>query len=117
MQKISREQAIMLAKSNAYDRMTDEQIARAQFEQERLFGPISRFHQAAEKITGGSIFTHEFGTNWNGLKQKVQSLTDPVPYQFLRSLVPDPEAFDRAADGVVSESVLADRIITEIFSR
>lgn len=64
---LTQEQAIKLAESNWWETKTDYELVRFQLFESRLCMPFSRFHEAIEKVLDRSIFTHEFGLNYEGL--------------------------------------------------
>jgi len=60
MQQLTKEQAIAVYESGAWEIWTDEEIVKFQLFQERLCMPFTRFHRAIEKVLGRPVWTHEF---------------------------------------------------------
>ena len=57
---MTREEAIILAKSAWWKTKTASEIVGFQLFEERLCCPFSEFHKAMEEVFGRPIFTHEF---------------------------------------------------------
>ena len=71
---MTKEQAIALAESNFWEGMSHREIAEFQMMEEKLCMPFTVFHEAVEKTLGRPVFTHEFGLNYQGIKDD-----SPVP--------------------------------------
>lgn len=68
---MTEKEAIKLAESKFWEKMTPREIAEFQMSEPLLCIPFQIFHEAMEKTLGRPIFTHEFGTNYEGLKQEL----------------------------------------------
>lgn len=61
IRQITKKEAIAIADSGIWKNWTDEEIVKFQLFQERLAMDFGRFHEAAEKVFGRSVWTYEFG--------------------------------------------------------
>lgn len=71
MRSLTKEEAIELAKSEAWKGMSLFERAFFQLHQDRLCMPFDVFQEAVEKSLGRPVFTHEFGLNADGLKKEI----------------------------------------------
>lgn len=60
MRQLSKEQAIKMYKSKAWENWTDERIVRFQLFQDKLCIDFSKFHKAISKVLKRDVYTHEF---------------------------------------------------------
>jgi len=82
---LTREQAIALGESEFWKAMSHRDIAMFQLSEPLLCMPFGVFHEAVEKALGRSVWTHEFGMNWAGLKREL--LGEAEPPTFSRSRI------------------------------
>lgn len=71
MKQLTKEQAIEFFENESYKDMSYREIAEFQINQQKLCMPFGIFHEAVEKTIGRSVFTHEFGTNSDGIKKEI----------------------------------------------
>jgi len=69
--KLTKKQAIALAKSEFWKDMTYFERAKFQLFTGKLCMPFEVFHEAIEKALGRPVYTHEFGLNVKGLKEEL----------------------------------------------
>jgi len=69
--EITKEQAMELAKSGFWEKMSHREIAVFQLLTKRLCMPFDVFHEAMEKTLERPVYTHEFGLNYQGLKDEL----------------------------------------------
>jgi hypothetical protein len=60
MTQLNKEEAIMLSKTNFWEKLNYSDRFKFQLFQNRLCMPFDIFHEAAEKTLGRPIWTHEF---------------------------------------------------------
>ncbi len=84
---IGKDAAIALAESNWWEGKSDRDIFAFQMQTQELCMPFGRFHEAAEKALGRSVWTHEFArsdllwTEFNGdaPAPTFQNILDLIP--------------------------------------
>lgn len=91
-EQITREQAIALCESRVWEQWTPRQRAEFQLRQERLAMPFDVFHAAVEASLGRSVWTHEFGMNWDGLIAELDGLADPPSMAEIIAMIPREKA-------------------------
>ena len=65
------EEVIAKYPNNKWWRLDDPiEIAKYQLFEEILMVDFSTFHEGVEKLLGRPVFTHEFGLNYDGLKEE-----------------------------------------------
>lgn len=82
-------QAIELANSKFWERMTHAEIAKFQMFEERLCMPFNVFHEALEKTLGRPVWTHEFGLNLDGLKKELLGEAPAPTFADIVNLIPE----------------------------
>ena len=71
MRQLTKEEAIKLSETEFWLDMSKTDIAKFQFNQECLCMPFHIFHAAVEQTVGYSVFTHEFATRYEELKEAI----------------------------------------------
>jgi len=88
MKQLTKEQAISFAESKSYEGMSSKEIAEFQINQEKMCMPFEIFHEAVEKTIGRPVFTHEFGMNFEGIKDEIMNGAEPPSFDEIMSLIP-----------------------------
>lgn len=86
---MTKEKAIALAESKFWEGMTHRQIAEFQMCEEKLCMPFSVFHEAVEKTLGRPVYTHEFGLNFQGLKDELFNGKPAPTLEEIINLIPE----------------------------
>jgi len=68
---LTSEEAIALAETKFWEKMTPREIATFQAHEEKLCMPFDVFHKAIEEALGRPVWTHEFGLNAEGIKKEL----------------------------------------------
>ena len=68
---MTKEEAIALASTKFWEKMTPREIATFQLYEDRLCMPFEVFHKAIEEALGRPVWTHEFVLNGDGLKKEL----------------------------------------------
>ena len=89
MSYFTREQCIALAESKFWEGMSFRERAEFQMAEELLCMPFTVFHEAMEKTLGRPIFTHEFGLNYQGLRDELFRGTPAPSLEEILSLIPE----------------------------
>lgn len=89
MKQLTEEQAIVFCENKLYEGMTSRQIAEFQLLQDRLCVPFDVFHKAIEDALGRSVFTHEFGLNYDGLIKELYGEKEPPTLDEIINLIPE----------------------------
>lgn len=71
MEQLTKDQAIAFAKNKCYEAWDYREIAEFQISQKKMCMPFGIFHEAVEKTLGRPVFTHEFGLNYDGIKEEI----------------------------------------------
>ena len=87
-QELTRKQAIAIAENESWKPLTYRQRADLQLRGKRLCMPMSVFHEAVENALGRPVFTHEFGTNWEGLEAELFDGKEPPSFQEILDMIP-----------------------------
>lgn len=87
--QLTPEEAIALGKTNFWENLSHREIANFQLFQECLCMPFSVFHEALEKSLGRSVWTHEMGMNWEGLKHEFLGETPAPSFADIVNLIPE----------------------------
>jgi len=85
---LTKEQAVALAESKFWEKMSQKDIARFQINQKLLCMPFSVFHEAVEKTIGRPVWTHEFGVNADGLRREVNEGGPAPTFQEIIEMIP-----------------------------
>jgi len=85
---IGRDKAIELAESRWWELCTLQEIAEFQLFIKELACPFTVFHQAVESALGRSVWTHEFGFNYEGIVQEYLGERDAPSMQEIIDLIP-----------------------------
>ena len=86
---MTKEQAITLAKSKFWEGLTHREIAEFQMTEEKLCMPFTVFHEALEKTLGRPVFTHEFGLNYQGIKNELFNGKQPPTLEEIINMIPE----------------------------
>lgn len=86
--EISKEEAEKLHDSKFWEGMDYKQRAMFQMFTRKLCMPFSVFHEAMEKTLNRSIFTHEFGLNYDGLIKELLGEKPAPTLQEIIELIP-----------------------------
>jgi hypothetical protein len=86
---MTKENAIALAESKFWEGMTHRKIAEFQMCEEKLCMPFSVFHEAVEETLGRPVFTHEFGLNFQGLKDELFKDKQAPTLEEIINLIPE----------------------------
>lgn len=86
--QITKEQAIVIFESGLWKDWTKRQRAEFQLRQKRLAMPFDVFHEAVEFALGRSVFTHEFGLNWEGLVAELDGTAGAPSLDEIMALIP-----------------------------
>lgn len=65
------------------------QRAEFQMMQDILCMPFGAFHEAIETTLGRPVFTHEFGLNWEGLKNELFNGAPAPSFDEIINLIPE----------------------------
>jgi hypothetical protein len=85
---MTREQAVALAESKFWEHLTFAQRARFQINEPLLCMPFAVFHEAVEKTLGRSVWTHEFGLNYEGIKAELNGECGPPTMTEIIGMLP-----------------------------
>ncbi len=88
MRQFTEQEAIAFAESECWEGLSLRQRASLQMYQRLLCMPFGVFHEAIEKTLGRPVFTHEFGTNLDGLKAELGGKVPPPTIEEIISLIP-----------------------------
>ena len=86
---MTKDEAIALSKTNFWENLTFEEIAKFQLAEKKLCMPFSVFHEAIEKTLGRPVFTHEFGLNYQGLVDELFHGADPPTPEEIINMIPE----------------------------
>ena len=67
MRQLTKKQAIAFANSNIWKNWTNKQIVDFQLFQKLMCMDFGKFQQAVESELDRSVYTHEFGLNYDGI--------------------------------------------------
>lgn len=87
-EQLTREQAIALHDSGAWQQMDVKARALFQMEQDLLCMPFSVFHEAVEKALGRPVWTHEFA-NQAGLLAEMQGKAAAPSFAEIVAMIPE----------------------------
>ena len=65
------------------------EIVSFQLFEEKLCMPFGDFHEAVEKALGRSVWTHEFGLNYDGLKKEFLGESQPPTMREIFEMIPE----------------------------
>ena len=88
MKQLTEKQAIEFGNSGVWKEWTPEQIVRFQLFQDRLCMPFDKFHEAIEKVLKRPVFTHEFGSHSNIIKEYLGA-KEPPTFDEIINLIPE----------------------------
>jgi hypothetical protein len=89
MKQLTKEEAIALFDSKAWEAWSPRDRATFQMAQDLLCMPFSVFHQAVEETLGRAVFTHEFGTSGRpGLIKELLGEAPPRTFEEIMALIP-----------------------------
>ena len=87
MKQLTKEEAIGLSKTNFWEKMSDEEIAKFQLTQERSCMPFDVFHKAVEKTLNRPVWTHEFAKPESLIKELSGDKEKPT-FEEIVNLIP-----------------------------
>ena len=82
-------QAIELANTGFWEKMSYRDIATFQLFEEKLCMPFDVFHEAVEKALGRPVFTHEFGLDFDGLRAELLGSREAPTLDEIINLIPE----------------------------
>lgn len=85
---MTKEQALKLAESKFWEKMTFEERAKFQIFEEKLCMPFDVFHEAVEKTLGRPVWTHEFGLDIDGLRREIMGGRPAPTMDEILNLIP-----------------------------
>lgn len=85
---IGRDTAIALAATKWWEGKSATEIATFCMEVKELCCPFGVFHEALEKALGRSVWTHEFGLNYDGLLAELRGDKTAPTFQEIVELIP-----------------------------
>jgi len=85
---LTQEEAIELAETTFWEKMTHREIAVFQMFEPRLCMPFGVFHEAIEKTLGRPVFTHEFGLNADGIKKELMGEGPAPTFEEVMNMIP-----------------------------
>lgn len=86
---LTKEQALSLYDSKFWETMSHRERAVFQMNEGRLCMPFEIFHEAMEKAIGRSIFSHEFGLNYDGLLDELMNGVTIPSFEEIVNLIPE----------------------------
>jgi len=86
---MTREEAISLSESKFWEGMTLRERAVFQINVPLLCMPFEVFHEAVEKTIGRPVFTHEFGLNYEGIKNEIMNGAPPPTMEEIINMIPE----------------------------
>jgi len=86
---MTREEAISLSESKFWEGMTLRERAVFQINEPLLCMPFDVFHEAVEKTIGRPVFTHEFGLNYEGIKNEIMNGAPPPTMEEIINMIPE----------------------------
>lgn len=86
---MTKKQAIELAESSFWEKMTPREIATFQLHERRLCMPFDVFHKAVEETLNRPVYTHEFGLNIKGLKKELAGEQKTPSMQEIIEMIPE----------------------------
>ena len=91
MKELTREQAIALAETNFWEKMTAREIAVFQHYTRLLCMPFSVFHKAMEETLGRPVFTHELGLPEarERMERELEGEIGPPTFEEIIGLIPE----------------------------
>lgn len=88
-QSIGREAAIELAESKWWENVSPKYAVKFQLFTKELCMPFDVFHQKIEDVLGRSVYTHEFGMNFDGIIQEFLGESDAPTLKQIIELIPE----------------------------
>ena len=85
---LTQEEAIALAETKFWEKMTHREIAMFQMFEPRLCMPFGVFHEAVEKTLDRPVFTHEFGLNAEGIRQELMGEAPAPTFEEIMNMIP-----------------------------
>lgn len=86
-EQITKEQAILINDSGAWEKLTVEERARFQIVQERLCMPFAEFHSAVSETLDAAVFNHQLATMRDELIAALLKDGDPPSVEYVLGLV------------------------------
>ena len=87
--EITEEDAISLYDAKFWVGMSYRDRAEFQLYAKRLCMPFNVFHEAVEKTLGRSVWTHEFGLNYDGIVAELRGEKEPPTFAEIVELIPE----------------------------
>ncbi len=88
MKELNQAEAMAFHDNKIYDGMSFKQKAVFQINQKLLCMPFSTFHEAVEKTLDRPVWTHEFGLNYQGIKDEVMGIKSAPTFEEILALIP-----------------------------
>lgn len=88
MSKLTKEQAIELAKSEWWKGLSAHDIVMFQLFESRLCMDFSDFHKALEECLGRGVWTHELGLDCDGIKKEFLGDRSAPTFEQICNLIP-----------------------------
>lgn len=88
MKQLTREEAVALHDSRAWEAWSLRDRATFQMAQNLLCMPFSVFHEAVEKTLGRPVYTHEFGLNRAGIVKELLGESPPPSFEEIIGMLP-----------------------------
>lgn len=85
---MTEEEAVALAETKFWEKMTPREIATFQLYEDLLCMPFEVFHKSIEEVLGRPVWTHEFGLNRDGLKKELAGEAPMPTMRDILNLVP-----------------------------
>lgn len=85
---LEKEQAIALYESKFWETMSFKERAVFQINEPLLCMPFDVFHEAVEKTLGRPVFIHEFGLNYQGIKNELMNGAPAPSFDEIINLIP-----------------------------
>ena len=88
-ERLTKDQAIAFVHTELWRGMSYRDKAEFQLIEDRLCMPFDVFHEAITKALGQPVFTHEFGLNWEGLKEELFKGAPPPTLSDIVEMIPE----------------------------
>lgn len=88
MKSIGKDKAIALSTSGWWVGLTSREICNFQLFISELSMPFNKFHEAIEECLGRGVYTHEFGSNYDGLCKEFLGEKEAPTLQEIIEMIP-----------------------------
>lgn len=89
VEQLTKEQAIALHDSKAWEAWTPDEIVKFQLFQSFLAVPFDKFHEALEAVLGRPVFTHELELNYDGIVAEYLKEKPAPTFEEVINLIPE----------------------------